>query len=142
MAKIDPLSNATLQENSTSILITFWEQLQRIKQLTFDAKSKSMEEIGWEGKGRGEVFITKESKNVLVFTEKGSWLNKQGAQVSFSNVFRWTLNRTAKVVSLEHLRHGPQRAVFLFHLTPTSKYTLCSVDSHLCAEDTYFGDWP
>lgn len=57
----------------------------------------------------------------------------------FSNVFRWTLDRKAGVISLEHLRRGLDRPVFLFHLAPSGIQSLSSVDSHLCGDDTYFG---
>ena len=130
---IAPLGPAqTLQ-----ILLTFWEKLQRVKQLTFNAKSK--EENGWNGKGTGEVVAVKEGSSVLVFQEKGSWQGKQGGELNFSNVFRWTFDRSSGVISLEHLRRGADHPVFLFHLAPSGKNSLASVDSHLCEGDTYFG---
>lgn len=39
------------------------------------------------------------------------------------------------MLSLEHLRLGPNAPVFLFHLAPTGNNLLASVDSHLCEED-------
>src|SRR4029077_16927964 len=33
----------------------------------------------------------------------------------------------------------PDRPVFLIHLAPASSRSLSSVDSHLCVNDTYFG---
>lgn len=84
--------------------------------------------------------ITKESSQILIFHEKGVWRNKQGEDLHFSNIFRWTLDRHAGVISLEHLRRGVDHPVFLFHLSPTNQYTLSSVDSHLCESDTYFGE--
>lgn len=121
------------------ILLNFWERLRQVTKLAFISKSKSKEELGWEGKGKGEVLITKENDTVLIYNEKGVWLNKQGDQVSFTNTFRWTLDRRARVISLEHLRRGVDSPVFLFHLAPTNVHSLSSVDSHLCADDTYFG---
>lgn len=135
-AKPDPSAQ---QKNPTQTLLAFWGKLQHIKQLSFNALSKSKEELGWTGKGKGEVMISKEGHHVLVYTEKGSWLNKQGEQFSFSNVFRWTLDRHAGVISLEHLRRGVDHPVFLFHLAPSNAHSLSSVDSHLCKDDTYFG---
>jgi len=126
------------QENKIQTLLAFWEKLKAVTQLTFNAKTKSKEEQGWNGKGKGEVMITKEG-NVLTFSEKGTWQGKQDGEVSFSNVFRWTLDRYAGVISLEHLRRGPDHPVFLFHLAPSGKHSLSSVDSHLCGGDTYFG---
>lgn len=125
------------QENKIRVLLAFWEKLSSVSELTFNAKSK--EEYGWNGKGKGEVSVVMENSHTLIFHEKGSWQGKQGGEVSFSNVFRWTLDRQIGVISLEHLRRGPNHPVFLFHLVPSSKKSLSSVDSHLCEGDTYFG---
>lgn len=135
----EDLTTQSNKENKAQILLAFWEKLLTVKQLTFHAKTKSKEEGGWIGKGQGEVISIKSNARTLVFNEKGTWQNKEGADVSFSNVFRWTLDLNAKIISLEHLRHGPEHPVFLFHLTPSGKHSLSSVDSHLCEGDTYFG---
>lgn len=125
-------------ENKMKILNSFWEKLSTVKELTFKAKSKSKEENGWNGKGAAEVTVSKEG-NRLVFTEKGIWQNKEEVEIKFSNVFRWSYDRSAGVISLEHLRRGPDHPVFLFHMAPAGKSSLSSVDSHLCGGDTYFG---
>lgn len=127
------------QENKIKILLAFWEKLMGVTQLTFHAKTKSKEEKGWNGKGQGEVITIKEDSHRLTFSEKGTWQGKQGGAVSFSNIFRWILDRNAGVISLEHLRRGPDHPVFLFHLAPSGKHSLSSVDSHLCEGDAYFG---
>jgi hypothetical protein len=137
--KDDLSAQSSNEENKAQILQAFWEKLLSVKQLTFHAKTNSKDEGGWNGKGQGEVISTRSSSNVLLFNEKGTWQGKQGGDVSFSNVFRWTLDRDAKMISLEHLRYGPEHPVFLFHLTPSGKHILSSVDSHLCGGDTYFG---
>ncbi len=92
-----------------------------------------------ERQGEGEVFLTKETSDLLIFNEKGTWLTKAGEEVHFSNVFRWTLDRFGGTVGLEHLRRGPEHPVFLFHLAPSGRRSLSSVDSHLCGGDVYFG---
>lgn len=132
-------TTSAYQENKAQILLAFWEKLMSVTQLTFHAKTKSKEEKGWNGKGQGEVVIVKEGFNTLIFNEKGTWRGKQEGEVSFSNIFRWNLDRHAGVISLEHLRQGPNHPVFLFHLAPSGKHSLSSVDSHLCEADTYFG---
>ncbi len=139
VVKEETLKEYTHPENKTHVLLKFWEKLIKVEQLTFNAKSKAKEELGWNGKGKGEVGVTKEGSNILIFNERGSWQGKQGEEVSFSNVFRWTLDRREGMISLEHLRRGPEHPVFLFHLVPTSKSSLSSVNSHLCEGDTYFG---
>ena len=139
VAKEDSSKGVGSQGNKISILLAFWERLPLVTQLTFHAKSKSKEEQGWNGRGKGEVMVTREGGHRLIFNEKGTWQNIQGGEVSFSNVFRWTLDRYAGIISLEHLRRGVDHPVFLFHLAPTGKHSLSSVDSHLCEGDTYFG---
>lgn len=125
--------------NKLQVLLAFWEKLASVKRLTFNAKTKSKEETGWKGRGKGEIVVRKEGDHVLIFSEKGSWQGKLAEEVSFSNVFRWTIDRHTGMISLEHLRRGKDHPVFLFHLVPSSNHTLSSVDSHLCGGDTYFG---
>lgn len=110
------------------VLLGFWDRLSQVTTITVHAKSGA--------RGRGEVHTVKEGIK-LVFTEKGAW--EGGKVVAFSNILRWTLDRPSGVVSLEHLRRGPDHPVFLFHLAPSGKNSLTSVDSHLCGGDTYFG---
>ncbi len=123
-----------------SILLSFWERLKSVKQFIRIAKSK--DENGWNGKGKGAVLVSNPTDNVLIFHERGSWQVKLDKDISFSNIFRWTLDQSAGVISLEHLRFGPDQPVFLFHLTPTGNHLLASVDSHLCEEDVYLATIP
>ncbi|OJU81641.1 MAG: hypothetical protein BGO10_08555 [Chlamydia sp. 32-24] len=139
VVKDDYRTNSISSENKIKILMTFWEKLKKIKQVTFIAKTKAKLETGWNGKGIGEVNILKEGANILVFTEKGTWQGKQGGEVGFSNTFRWSLDRLTGIISLEHLRRGAEYPVFLFHLAVTGNHSLSSVDSHLCEGDAYFG---
>lgn len=127
------------QEYKPKTLASFWKKLTAIKEVTFHAKSKSKNELGWNGKGKGEVTVSKEGDHVILFMEKGSWQGQQGEEISFSNIFRWTFDQFTGMISLEHLRRGLNQPVFLFHLVPNSKHSLSSVDSHLCDGDTYFG---
>lgn len=121
------------------VLQTFWEKLRGIRHFSLNTKSKSKDEKGWSRKGRGDVEVIKESDNSLLFQEKGKWQGKQVGDVNFNNVFRWTLDRGAELVSLEHLRRGVNHPVFLLHLTPSSNCSLSPVDSHICGGDVYFG---
>ena len=124
------------------MLISFWERHKSVKQFTRHAQSRSKDENGWDGKGKGEVLVSKPSDNILVFHERGSWQVKLAQDIEFSNTFRWTLDRSVGMISLEHLRLGPDKPVFLFHLIPTSNNLLASVDSHLCEEDVYLATVP
>ncbi len=57
--------------------------------------------------------------------------------MSFSNTLRWILDRESGVISLEHLRLGPNAPVFLVRLVPKRNHFLISGESHLCGNDTY-----
>lgn len=137
--KDDSQFSSDALENRGRVLLAFWEKLGQVTQLTFHAKTKSKQESGWNRHGKGEVEVMREGYSVIVFNEKGSWKSERETEVGFSNIFRWTLDRDAGVISLEHLRHGVDQPVFLFHLAPSGKHSLLSVDSHLCGGDTYFG---
>lgn len=115
------------------LLLSFWERLQSVKQLALYAKSST----GWNGKGKGDVVVSKEEGNVLLFQERGAWQMENNQTISFSNTFRWTLDKQAGMISLEHLRLGPNAPVFLFHLAPTDSHLMASVEAHLCEEDAY-----
>jgi hypothetical protein len=128
-------------QDGGKLLYAVWKALSEVKTLTFIAKSDaySKTEVGWNGQGRGTVVSTKEQDNVLIFYEKGSWKDRKGNVTDFSNVFRWSFDRLTQVLALEHLRLGHDRPVFLFHLAPSGKQSLSSIDSHMCSEDAYFG---
>ena len=125
--------------NGLNTLLEFWEKLTSVKRVSFQAHSKSKENSGWNGRGTGEVSVAKTGLNVLVFNEKGFWKGKDNQDVTFTNIFRWTLDRVSGVISLEHLRRGVDNPVFLFHLAPSREHALSSIDSHLCDGDSYFG---
>ena len=123
-------------KNKLRVLYDFWDKLNSISSVTFSANSKTSDGDNWQGHGRGEVSIEKENSNTIIFNEKGLWNDKN---LNFSNVFKWTLDRSAEVISLEHLRNGHDHPVFLFHLAPSTMHSLASVNSYLCEGDTYFG---
>ena len=132
-----------IQDNPNSkeryeTLFAFLDKLQKIRRMTFSAKTQSAE-TGWSGKGKGEVLLEKTDGSTFLFHEKGTWQNKEGEEFTFTNLFRWTIDRHAGVIALEHLRRGMDQPVFLFHLAPTGPFSLSSVNSHLCEGDTYFG---
>ncbi|MBS0654438.1 MAG: winged helix-turn-helix transcriptional regulator, partial [Verrucomicrobia bacterium] len=91
---------ASVQIEKMQVLGAFWEKLQTVSRLHFNAKT-----LKSHSKGQAEVVIEKE-RSSLIFHEKGTWKDKEGIDVSFSNSLRWTLDRSAGVVSLEHLRRG------------------------------------
>lgn len=125
-----------IQEASEIILLKFWKKINKVKKLNVVAKTKSKNGITY--KGIGDVVVTKESEDSLIFNEKGNWLDNNNQTISFINIFRWVLNLEQKTIAIEHLRRGLQYPVFLIHLTPISSCKLSSVNAHLCEKDTYF----
>ena len=106
-----------------------WERLSKIKRVSIQTHSGLQ--------GFGEVSVEK-AQQTLIFTEKGQW-TAEAQELGFSNVLRWTIDHSAQMIALEHLRHGPARPVFLFDFAPIGPKTLQSIDSHLCRDDCYFG---
>lgn len=137
VAKEDSSPHIENPTNKIQILLAFWDKLSSVTQLSCRVKTKSHATQGWIGSG--EVSVSKEGSNVMIFNEKGNWKNKQNNETNFSNIFRWTFDRHAGMISLEHLRRGLNNPVFIFHLTPSGNHALKSVDSHLCGGDTYMG---
>lgn len=129
-----------LPENSQQVLLTFWNKLSAIRQLSYIAKSNSHTQNGKNGEGKGIVINVKEGDSQITFTEKGQWLSKESGSLDFTNVFRWKIDRSKQIITLEHLRYGKENPVFLFHLAPTSDSQLTSIGSHLCSGDSYFGN--
>lgn len=135
----DHVSQSMSHRDKLQVVLHFWEKLAKVQQLNFQAKTQAKEDDGWNGNGKGTVSVKKEVADILIFQEKGSWLDKQGNEIGFSNVFRWSLDKNSCLISLEHLRYGVNHPVFLFHLAPSGSASLVSVDSHLCDGDSYFG---
>lgn len=121
------------------ILYAVWERLQKVQHVSLKSESVHNEEGDLSGKGKGDVTVIGEGGDILIFQEKGTLTNKTGESFSFSNVFRWTLDRKTAVITLEHLRRGWNHPVYLFDLAPTGNHALASVDSHHCGGDTYMG---
>ena len=128
-----------LPRGNKSLVVNVWEKMNTIKQMTFSAVSLGQENTGWNGVGKGQVIIQKQTDDVIVFNESGLWTSKDGDELSFKNVFRWTLDRFQQLITLEHMRFGEQNPVFLFHLAQTDEDSLESINSHVCKDDTYLG---
>lgn len=137
--KLELESERTRDRNAKNELLTFWERLKQVKQLTFSAKTRQGDEKNIKT-GKAEVKVVAPSSSTLIFQEKGHWFFDQLPDRAFSNSFRWTLDLSHDLIALEHLRYGLNQPVFLLHLTPTQSALLESIDSHLCAEDTYLGN--
>lgn len=122
-----------------SLAIRIWEKLSTIKNMSFTAISQSKANSGWNGIGKGTVETKKQNDHAVIFVENGSWISKEGKEFTFTNTFRWTLDRFQNLITLEHLRFGEHNPVFLFHLAQSSQDVLESISSHICNDDTYLG---
>jgi hypothetical protein len=127
---------AIASKSSLRALQEFWSRLSTVTEVSFHAQSRQKQ--GWNGRGKGTVKVTREG-NQIIFQDEGSGRGIDQKETNYRTAYRWTFDRIAGVIALEHVRRGLDHPVFLFHLAPTSKYTLASVDSHLCEADTYFG---
>ena len=121
-----------------------WNRLCAVRSLRFSAKSDDRTS-GWNGTGTGTVKVTIIGKSTVTFTEHGTWAGDSGRQIDFNNIYRWKFDWDAGAIRLEHLRHDPNRPVFLLDLAPTDDITLESVSPHRCGPDFYtatvkFGD--
>jgi hypothetical protein len=114
-----------------------WDRLCAIRELVFEARSRSAQKTGWTGSGRGTVKVEQVDAATLLFHETGAWTPEGGRAITFNNVFRWTADRDARFIRLEHLRFGPQHPVYLFDLVPVSERVLESAEPHVCREDFY-----
>lgn len=127
------------EKNRKQRLMAFWERLLKVEKLSLISKSRSEEKSSFRT-GKAKVHLTMPSPNTLIFKESGVWYVDQNPHTSFTNIFRWNLDLKSSLITLEHLRHGTDRPVFLFHLTTVKFNTLESVGAHLCGEDTYLGN--
>lgn len=109
-----------------------WNQLLGVNQFTFSSRSNSG--VGWEGEGKGTVAIAA-TQDTLIYTENGHWTQAGGRELKFHNSFRWT--RQGFLVRLEHLRFGPNQAVFLFDLSAGEDGIWRDLQPHTCNLDFY-----
>lgn len=114
-----------------------WNRLQSITSLEFTAESASSTKTGWTGNGRGTVQVESEGEFTLLFHEKGTWSGEQGREFAFHNQFRWTMDLESQKLQLEHLRFGPTKPVYLFHLVQVTANTWESSEPHICRDDLY-----
>ncbi|MDP1836107.1 MAG: DUF6314 family protein [Chlamydiales bacterium] len=112
----------------TPTLLLFWQRLSAMSKLIF--KTSNLE-------GIGEVTVSSEGENVIIYSEKGTWTSQRNTQIDFTNVQRWNLNLTDGVISLQHLRRGLSNPVALVDMVPVDSRSLSSVDCHVCGSDIY-----
>jgi hypothetical protein len=113
-----------------------WNRLCAVRSLRFSAKSNDRTS-GWNGTGAGTVKVTVTGNSAITFTEQGAWTRDYGRQFDFRNIYRWRFDRNAAAIRLEHLRHDPDRPVFLLDLVPTDDIAFESASLHRCGPDIY-----
>lgn len=118
-------------------LFVLWQRLLQIKHLSFSAQSKANKPSGWNGIGRASVEVKALTSHILTFQEQGNWTSDEGKQFDFKNIFRWTWHHTKPLITLEHLRHGPDHPIVLFELTPVTPHRFETIHPYLCKQDTY-----
>lgn len=120
-------------------LLELWERLKGVHRLTLSATQIAQPQLQ-DRQAQAEVSVESEGENTLIFREKGHWFLQEQEEMTFSNVFRWQLDLSCSLISLEHLRYGDQHPIFLFHLRRVKPYHLQACDPHLCADDCYGAD--
>ncbi|WP_424946619.1 DUF6314 family protein [Candidatus Spongiihabitans sp.] len=115
--------------------IALWNTLKNISEVHFTAKS-SKGEAGWNGRGKGEVVAVPDDKTII-FSETGKCTTRAGAELAFSNRYRWRLNEEQNSIQLEHLRYGADNPVQLIELVATGKRQWNTVTPHICNQDSY-----
>src|SRR5208337_4699800 len=98
---------------------------------------KAAKHSGWNGVGKAIVHVEALTPHCLTFHEQGVWRSEAGKEFDFKNSYRWTWNPAKSLITLEHLRHGPENPVFLFELTPVAENRFETVHPFLCRHDTY-----
>jgi hypothetical protein len=132
-------SKKTNETDQQLELLAFWERLQKVRQLHYTVKTHQLEDKPLRI-GRATVDVVQNTPSAFVFQEKGHWVIDDLPETSFSNSFRWTLDRKASLITLEHLRYGMEHPVFLLQLCLAGTGILESINAHLCGEDTYLGN--
>ncbi len=113
-----------------------WDRLSAVRSLRLSARSNDRTS-GWNSTAAGTVNVTVTGNSTITFTEHGTWSGDSGRQLDFSNIYRWSFDWDAGTIRLEHLRHDPNRPVFLLDLAPTGDGTFESASPHRCSADVY-----
>ena len=70
---------------TVSMVIHAWEQLGRVRLLTFSSRSAHAVPSGWDGQGVGRVEVKQPDDVTLIFRESGAWRNGDGPRLNSSD---------------------------------------------------------
>ncbi len=114
----------------------FWKKLSEVQSFEYMAYSDKIEDQKWLRKGQGTVQITKNDSQSIIFYEKGTWSDLSHENMSFTNTYRWTLEKELKAILVSQERRGKEQQVILVRLVPKGNQ-LISEEKHFCGEDVY-----
>jgi hypothetical protein len=87
------------------------------------------------GQGEGTVKVHRDDRGGVILTEEGRWSPAPGSSVAFRGGYRWEAGND--VLSVEHVRQGISRPVFLLEMVPVSPHAWTSRAPHRCDPDRY-----
>ncbi len=126
------------QDKICSPTLLLWTHLNHVSKVSFSASSK-LKSASWHREGNGVITSTQEEPDTLIMNEKGRWKDCQERAVNYTNSLKWTLDRAASSLSLEHLHLGRSKPTFLMQFTRTDDRGWRSHTPHLCGKDSYTG---
>lgn len=122
-------------------ILALRQRLLSTSKVSFSSQPQSGSQSGWAGRGSGtvEVEVETHADASLTFTESGRFRLEGAAEsIAFRNVFRWTPQADAIVLS--HERRGAEAAVRLFELIPAKpddNADWVAREAHQCVADRY-----
>ena len=109
-----------------------WDRLGRVR-----TSRLRVEDGGTTREGSGTVIIHRAGPSVVEWEERGSWRDAAGHATTYHDRLRWTLDTSAGVLSLFHLRQGETHPIHLADLSAGAEGRLVPALPHLCGDDTY-----
>lgn len=126
------------EEQPCPLIKSLYERLLGVKRMSFDARSKTGSQTGWDGHGEAEVCVKAQghaTQGSLWLIERGYYHGTAITPIRFSNTFR--LEFSPCRVGFFHERFGHENAVWLFDMVSGGNGLLASDEPHQCAKDRY-----
>lgn len=110
-------------------------QLARARTLRLQAHWRNADGSRGGGTGHGIVRVHRDDSGAVILSEEGRWRPVPGSTVVFRAGYRWKARNDR--LSVEHVRYGIQRPVFLLDLVASTPHAWSSLSPHVCGEDQY-----